>query len=77
MAFNLWNLGTGACGYDEIVSFYILFSQFGCYFYCVGIIKKHDTIARGIEREVGSELIRALENDGISFLTERDIEFRT
>ena len=40
----------------------------------VRIIKKHDTIARGIEREVGSELIRALENDGISFLIGRDIE---
>ena len=40
----------------------------------VRIIKKHDTIARGIEREVGIELIRALENDGISFLIERDIE---
>ena len=40
----------------------------------VRIIKKHDTIARGIEREVGSELIRALENDGISFLIGRDIK---
>ncbi len=40
----------------------------------VRIIKKHDTISRGIEREVGSELIRALENDGISFLIGRDVE---
>ena len=40
----------------------------------VRIIKKHDTIAIGIEREVGSELIRALENDGISFLIGRDIK---
>ncbi len=39
----------------------------------VRIIKRHDTIARGIESEVGSELIRALENDGISFLTGRKV----
>ena len=40
----------------------------------VRIIKKHDTITRGVEGEVGSELMRALESDGISFLIGRDIE---
>jgi mercuric reductase len=39
----------------------------------VSIIKKHDTIARGIEKEIGNELIRSLERDGVSFFTGRDV----
>lgn len=40
----------------------------------VTIIKKHDTIGMRIEREIGTELMHSLEDDGISFLIGRDIK---
>ena len=39
----------------------------------VTIIKQHDTIAPGIEEELGNELLSALKADGISFLTGRSV----
>ncbi|MGP6207704.1 mercury(II) reductase [Cuniculiplasma sp. SKW3] len=40
----------------------------------VTIIKRHDTIGMRIEREIGTELMHSLEDDGISFLIGRDIK---
>ena len=39
----------------------------------VSIIKKHDTIAREIEKEIGDELIKALKNEWITFYIGRDV----
>ncbi len=39
----------------------------------VTIIKQHDTIVPGIEKELGYELMSALKADGISFLTGRSV----
>ena len=39
----------------------------------VTIVKQHDTIVPGIEKELGYELMSALKADGISFLTGRSV----
>jgi mercuric reductase len=39
----------------------------------VTIIKQHDTIVPGIEKELGDELLNALKAEGISFLTGRTV----
>lgn len=40
----------------------------------VKIIKEHETVARGIGRDFGDELIKALKYEGISFYTKREVK---
>lgn len=39
----------------------------------VSIIKMHETVAKGVDKDVGAEIIRSLKSEGISFLLHRKV----